>query len=269
MLGGEEPSSWRVRHFETHHMTISAFRKDPRFAACPQALVVTGKPEHDAHNRRLLAKSQTGYWVIADGRVRPGDLIFLILPNKDARLGYPRELYAGVVVKARTMPNDGHLLLTVHEFFFLKSIAGDIKEFLDGKVPPQGNRANQVWALSSDSAANFNQAFDSAVENSIRDEATARQRRLATAPAFPTRVTATTSVFVRNPDVVAEVLHRANGICARCKEPAPFKRRHSLQPYLEVHHKMQLAAGGEDTVANAIALCPNCHREEHFGASSA
>ncbi|MGB4922720.1 MAG: HNH endonuclease signature motif containing protein, partial [Candidatus Nitrotoga sp.] len=37
------------------------------------------------------------------------------------------------------------------------------------------------------------------------------------------------------------------------------------QPYLEVHHKMQLAKGGEDTVENALGLCPNCHRYSHFG----
>jgi 5-methylcytosine-specific restriction protein A len=34
---------------------------------------------------------------------------------------------------------------------------------------------------------------------------------------------------------------------------------------LEVHHKKQLSEGGEDTVENAIALCPNCHREAHYG----
>lgn len=33
----------------------------------------------------------------------------------------------------------------------------------------------------------------------------------------------------------------------------------------EVHHKVPLSAGGDDTVENAIALCPNCHRKAHFG----
>ena len=36
-------------------------------------------------------------------------------------------------------------------------------------------------------------------------------------------------------------------------------------PYLEVHHKIPLAKDGEDTIENAEALCPNCHREKHFG----
>ena len=31
------------------------------------------------------------------------------------------------------------------------------------------------------------------------------------------------------------------------------------KPYLEVHHIIQLAKGGPDTIKNAVALCPNCH----------
>ncbi|MEY0334745.1 HNH endonuclease [Providencia rettgeri] len=33
-----------------------------------------------------------------------------------------------------------------------------------------------------------------------------------------------------------------------------------------MHHVEWLANGGEDSVENAIALCPNCHREAHYGA---
>jgi 5-methylcytosine-specific restriction enzyme A len=33
----------------------------------------------------------------------------------------------------------------------------------------------------------------------------------------------------------------------------------------EIHHVKLLADSGEDTVENAMALCPNCHRESHFG----
>jgi 5-methylcytosine-specific restriction protein A len=40
-------------------------------------------------------------------------------------------------------------------------------------------------------------------------------------------------------------------------------------PYLEVHHWIRLADGGEDTVNNAIAACPNCHRQQHFGLPTA
>ena len=34
-------------------------------------------------------------------------------------------------------------------------------------------------------------------------------------------------------------------------------------PYLEVHHVKTLAEGGADTIDNAVALCPTCHRALH------
>ncbi|MDD1149814.1 HNH endonuclease [Pseudomonas sp. TNT2022 ID357] len=72
-------------------------------------------------------------------------------------------------------------------------------------------------------------------------------------------------MFVRNPDVVAEALHRAAGVCEVCVQPAPFTRKSNGTPYLEVHHKIRLADGGLDTLENAVALCPNCHRASHYG----
>lgn len=93
----------------------------------------------------------------------------------------------------------------------------------------------------------------------------ARAARLAKAPKLPKRVLREVSYFDRNPDVVAEVLSRAKGKCERCRRPAPFKRRLDGEPFLEVHHRLQLAHGGEDTVLNALALCPNCHRRAHHG----
>ena len=35
--------------------------------------------------------------------------------------------------------------------------------------------------------------------------------------------------------------------------------------YLESHHVIALANDGEDRLTNVIALCPNDHREAHFG----
>ncbi|WP_330847424.1 HNH endonuclease signature motif containing protein [Alicycliphilus denitrificans] len=44
-----------------------------------------------------------------------------------------------------------------------------------------------------------------------------------------------------------------------------FVRASDGTPYLKVHHRVHLAHGGPDTVANTLALCPNCHRLRHFG----
>jgi hypothetical protein len=84
-------------------------------------------------------------------------------------------------------------------------------------------------------------------------------------PRKPEKVKAVVTAYKRSPYVVIEVLRRANGVCESCGNLAPFKRQKDGTPYLEVHHKERLAMGGDDTVENVIALCPNCHREKHFG----
>ena len=100
-------------------------------------------------------------------------------------------------------------------------------------------------------------------------EAISQEDRLARLANKETRVPKTVWVsrreFVRDADVIIETRYRANGICAICLESAPFARLRDGQPYLEVHHKLPLAEGGEDTLENAMALCPNCHRREHHG----
>jgi 5-methylcytosine-specific restriction protein A len=115
------------------------------------------------------------------------------------------------------------------------------------------------------SAAIYDAQLAAAVVRARKDGAAARKLRLANAAKIPKTQIATGRIFIRNPDVIAEVLELAAGICASCQTAAPFPRKSDGTPYLEVHHKLQLANGGDDTVANAIALCPNCHRKQHYG----
>lgn len=72
-----------------------------------------------------------------------------------------------------------------------------------------------------------------------------------------------TTQLERDPKVVAWVLENAKGVCECCDKPAPFSSVNG--PFLEVHHVWSLAQGGPDTTDNAVALCPNCHRELHLG----
>lgn len=95
------------------------------------------------------------------------------------------------------------------------------------------------------------------------------QQRLMSSPGIPQKVTVTTTAYLRNQYVVIAVLKRAKGICEACGEKAPFLRAKDNEPYLEVHHSVQLANGGKDNVENALALCPNCHRKAHFGKKDA
>jgi predicted HNH restriction endonuclease len=107
--------------------------------------------------------------------------------------------------------------------------------------------------------------FEQYVRVSLNNDPAKRRERLANAPRIPELGTVTSQVFIRNPDVVAEVLSRARGHCEFCGNAAPFQKRRDGEPYLEIHHLKMLADGGEDTVENAKAACPNCHRKEHYG----
>ena len=93
------------------------------------------------------------------------------------------------------------------------------------------------------------------------------KERLAKAPKKPTRILTTSIAFVRNAGVVVAALRRAAGNCEQCSKAAPFSRSNGV-PFLEVHHIVPLSEDGDDTIENAAALCPNCHRECHFGAAS-
>jgi len=84
----------------------------------------------------------------------------------------------------------------------------------------------------------------------------------------PTVVQGSTTLFFRDPKVRAWVLQRADGRCELCGKPAPF-RGESGEPFLESHHLVMLAQGGPDTPANTAALCPNCHRNLHYGVERA
>ena len=78
----------------------------------------------------------------------------------------------------------------------------------------------------------------------------------------PVKVELICTRYIRNPDVAEFAKRRANGICQLCKKDAPFKDRDNI-PYLEVHHIIWLSKGGKDSIQNAVAICPNCHRKLH------
>lgn len=115
-----------------------------------------------------------------------------------------------------------------------------------------------------DEVESYYSHLNAEVSRSLSDSK-ARKARLELAPKIPASFSTTTTIFRRNPDVIAETLERANGLCERCRAAAPFKRATNGSPYLEVHHIVALAEGGEDSVENTTALCPNCHRAFHFG----
>lgn len=94
-----------------------------------------------------------------------------------------------------------------------------------------------------------------------RIRATGRDATQIRENSSPVQVERSVRSWVRSPSVVAHVLARARGRCEGCDE-VPFVDDDG-DAFLEVHHVWTLAEGGPDTVENAVALCPNCHRALH------
>lgn len=82
----------------------------------------------------------------------------------------------------------------------------------------------------------------------------------------PTRSTYTTQYIVRDNRIRRVVVERAKGRCEHCGELG-FPMLNGGH-FVEAHHIISLAKQGPDTLDNVIALCPNHHREAHFGADS-
>ena len=70
--------------------------------------------------------------------------------------------------------------------------------------------------------------------------------------------------------IVEQVLQSDKYLCEIDSKHKTFITRRNDQPYLEGHHLIPLARQEEfkvslDVYANIIGLCPNCHRQLHFG----
>ena len=93
-----------------------------------------------------------------------------------------------------------------------------------------------------------------------------RQRALesATGAGEANRSEAIRIAYERSEAVREYVLARADGRCEACGKPAPFARD-SGEPYLEPHHTRRLSDGGPDHPRWVGGICPNCHREIHYG----
>lgn len=83
---------------------------------------------------------------------------------------------------------------------------------------------------------------------------------------FPDRAKLVSQTIKRDRRVRGCVLKRANGRCEYCGArgfPTTDGRF-----YLETHHIIALADSGHDTIDNVIGLCPQHHRQAHYGADA-
>lgn len=95
-----------------------------------------------------------------------------------------------------------------------------------------------------------------------------QQRQPPAGNCRPATDNAVVTQWQRDPNVKAWLLQHANGHCECCGQEAPFTGNDGL-PFLEVHHVVHLADNGPDTVDNAVAICPNCHRALHYARNQA
>ncbi len=79
----------------------------------------------------------------------------------------------------------------------------------------------------------------------------------------PERRTVTGQQIVRNAEIRRRVLERAAGKCEWCGGSG--FRMENGGVFLETHHIIPLSEDGPDSEENVAALCPNHHREAHYG----
>ncbi len=216
-------------------------------------------PSHPQHEVFLSLLKRGRNFVCSADRTRMAPSRFVgYLGNTLARHAEPEGVDGGVTDTAITRILGNRVSDGVCEAAY-----GRICAYFD-IVASQARR--NYWVLSeAESAAQIEAAFRLAIRNALSVDPETRRSRLAQAPRKPEVRAATVVVFNRNADVVAEALLRSHGKCELCGEPAPFIRASDGTPYLEVQHRIRLADGGDDTVENAVAVCPNCHRRQHFG----
>lgn len=143
-------------------------------------------------------------------------------------------------------------------------IIKEIRAVMEDMLPMQGtprliDAHSFVWVIHENRFINWKPS----VEQSIQIEQTAEEYLQSVISGTGGRRSVTSSTFVRSAEVVKETKRRANGICQFCNQPAPFIDKKG-NPYLEVHHIIWLSRGGEDSTANTVALCPNCHTRMHI-----
>jgi 5-methylcytosine-specific restriction endonuclease McrA len=145
------------------------------------------------------------------------------------------------IVKPRNLPDD-RLELAFQKYCSLIGVEPYSKK------RTFWNNPRIVYAIEQ-----FDSALDDLADSDTSGEDIARKLALI-------------SRYPRNPKVRSFVLDRAKGQCEHCG--AWGFRKSDGTFYLEAHHIIHLAVQGPDSPDNVIALCPNHHRESHYGESS-
>lgn len=195
-----------------------------------------------------------------------GEPLYVVIWNGDEVNG------DGIVVKQNTSSSSGLLYsspvprskIEIWEKSRKKPENSELETFFESQLIDT-EQDNVLTIDQCETDAQVEIFLSNKIAQSFNDSRELRLKRISESDPNPKQMQVSTSVFTRNPDVIVEVLLRANGVCEECGENAPFVRKRDGSPYLEVHHILPLSEGGDDTISNAVALCPNCHRFFHHG----
>jgi hypothetical protein len=240
---------------------IQRYRNDERFVHCPRAFLVTGRRDNDKLNRRLLAKNQSGHWFFKEGRAQQGDAIFLLLPSASGTGGYPRELFCGIL----KLPPDrkskaGKVLFQVEHFHRLAVIEAEIKSFLGGRLPPQGDRVISIWGdvesaetlrttpvmsyRNGDDADSYPEGAEKFKQHKFKERS---REVVALAKAKRFKLTGKLECEACGFDFAKSYGDRGDG-------------------FIEAHHRIPLASNEAPThvrIEDFELVCSNCHRMLH------
>ncbi len=125
---------------------LKNLQNDTRFKKSQRAFLVTGKPANNKINEAHVKKNRSGYWYFAgDREAVKGDALFILLPDPEGAGGYPRKLFGGLLSKNPVRSADGKVCFFVAKFHALHPVEANVKHFLGGVVPPQGDTVLTMW----------------------------------------------------------------------------------------------------------------------------
>lgn len=80
----------------------------------------------------------------------------------------------------------------------------------------------------------------------------------------PSQIDKIVKIYPRNTTLKNYIKRRSHYICEMPNCNYQGFRKESGEAYIEIHHVVPLSEGGEDSINNTVALCPNCHRALHY-----
>lgn len=244
-----EPSLWIIPASLDTYLTDDAFRNKVvidwrqsknviNIKTGDTVYVYIGKPVQEIHWKCVVRKVKKKTSTIEDDE-------YYVKPLEPAR--YYMELEA------------------VHEYSCPELLSYDelLKNGLKGRIQGGQRAKDQLAAYlkyvdSLESASSKKQVYLNQISTDDLKELAEKHSGKAK-KSLPTP----TSTFVRSPYISDYAKRRAKGVCQLCGKEAPFNDLKG-KPYLESHHVIWLSQGGEDSIYNTVALCPNCHKKMHI-----